>query len=484
MPRGDRSLEHVLRRMAFGASTQDLQRFSGWAVGHVIEYLLNYEQESDDVDGFIGNPEFVSITTRGQFAPNTVIADAQQRELFRMVHSRRPLQEKMALFWHNHFATAYSKINGTFGSVHATKMMAGRPDQVAGGMTGQYQKFRRFATGNFRELLIEMARDPAILVWLDGRLNTRTRPQENFGREIMELFSLGVGHYTEADVVAAARVFTGWGLQLSGDRATADTSYYEFAYNGNNHDTTAKTFTFPIYPDGNTTIPARAAAQGMQDGFDLIAALARHPATAHRIARKLWAFFVSEMVEPDDASVSALANAFMQNDGNIKPVLRQLFASEAFLRAEFQRYSWPVEFVVRSIKETGWNGFSIDTARTPLTNMGQQLYEPPDVNGWALGPEWFSTSSMLSRMNFAATLMGNQKFNLGRELQNYRQSADRVLDYMLNHYTYAPIAPDVYNAMLEYARSGATWPASDGLLNNKGAGLARLIVASSEYQFN
>ena len=163
-----------------------------------------------------------------------------------MVHSRRPLQEKMALFWHNHFATAYSKVNGTVGSVHATKMMAGRPDQVVGNATGQYQKFRRFATGNFRELLIEMARDPAMLVWLDGRLNTRQRPQENFGREIMELFTLGVGNYTEADVVAAARVFTGWGLQLAGDRATPETSYYEFVYNAGNHDPTAKTFTFPI----------------------------------------------------------------------------------------------------------------------------------------------------------------------------------------------------------------------------------------------
>jgi uncharacterized protein (DUF1800 family) len=484
MPRGDRSLEHVLRRMTFGASTQDLQRFSGWAIGHVVDYLLNFEQESDDVDNFIGNTEYVAVTTRGQFAPNTIIADAQQRELFRMVHSRRPLQEKMALFWHNHFATAYSKVNATYGSVQATKMMAGRPDQVAGGVWGQYQKFRRFAVANFRELLIEMARDPAMLVWLDGRLNTRTRPQENFGREIMELFTMGVGNYTEADVVAAARVFTGWGLQLSGDRLSAETSFYEFAYNAANHDPTAKTFTFAIYPNGDKTIPARAAAQGMQDGFDLIAALARQPSTAHRLARRLWAFFVSEMSEPDEIRISELANVYMQNDTNIKPVLRQLFLSEAFLNSEFKRYSWPIEFVVRSIKETGWNGFSIDTARTPLTNMGQQLYEPPDVNGWALGPEWFSTSSMLSRMNFAATLMGNQKFNLGRELQNYRQSADRVLDYMLNHYTYAPISQDAYNALLEYAVAGGAWTGNDTQLNNKGAGLARLIVAASEYQFN
>src|SRR5688500_5709231 len=210
MPRGDRTIEHLLRRMSFGASAGDLARFSGWAPGHVIDHLLNYEQETEDVDANIGRPEYVAVTTRGQFAPNTVINDARQRELFRMVHSRRPLQEKMALFWHNHFATAYSKLSGTFGAVHGTKMMAARPDQVAGGLAGQYEKFRRFAIGNFRELLIEVARDPATLVWLDGRLNTRQRPQENFGREILELFTLGIGNYTEADVVAAARVFTGW----------------------------------------------------------------------------------------------------------------------------------------------------------------------------------------------------------------------------------------------------------------------------------
>ena len=139
---------------------------------------------------------------------------------------------------------------------------------------------------------------------------------------------------------------------------------------------------------------------------------------------------------------------------------------------------------MRSIKETGWNGLSVDAAMTPLVNMGQSLYEPPDVNGWALGSEWFSTASMLSRMNFAATLMGNQKFNLGRELQPYRQSPNASSTTCLNHYTYAPITQDVYNALLEYARGGGAWTGNDAQLNNKGAGLARLIVASSEYQFN
>ena len=342
MARGDRLLEHVLRRLAFGASAADLVRYSGLSPAAVIEQLLNYEQAPNSVDDNIGKPEYVSVTTRGQFSPNTVINDARQRELFRMVHSQRPLQEKMALFWHNHFATAFSKINGTFGSVHGTKMMAARQDQVPGGQRGQYQLFRDMATSNFRELLIEVARDPAMLVWLDGRNNTAARPQENFGREVMELFTMGVGNYVEADVYAAARVFTGWGLRLAGDRATPETSYYEFVYTPGQHDGTAKEFTFAIYPDGRKTIPARAVAQGMQDGLDLLAALARQPATAFRLARRLYAYFISEVSAPDERVISDLANTYMQNDGSIKAVLRRLFATEAFLGSDFAHYSWPV----------------------------------------------------------------------------------------------------------------------------------------------
>jgi uncharacterized protein (DUF1800 family) len=129
MARGDRLLEHVLRRLAFGASAADLVRYSGLSPAAVIEQLLNYEQAPNSVDDNIGKAEYVSVTTRGQFSPNTVINDARQRELFRMVHSQRPLQEKMALFWHNHFATAFSKINGTFGSGTARRYALTSPAQ-------------------------------------------------------------------------------------------------------------------------------------------------------------------------------------------------------------------------------------------------------------------------------------------------------------------------------------------------------------------
>src|SRR5688500_3838541 len=236
MPRENWQVEHLLRRAAFGPTAADVVTFATTPVSSVIDYLVDYEAQPDDVDAKIGQSDYVSITTRGQLSPNTNIEDARQRWLFRMVHSQRPLQEKMTLFWHNHFATAYSKVAGAFGAVQGTKMMAQKQGDLPG-PPGQIELFRRFALGNFRSLLIEIARDPAMLVWLDGRQNVRNRPQENFAREIMELFTWGVGNYTEQDVYAAARVFTGWNLRNATNGVANDpNTYYEFFYNAGQHD--------------------------------------------------------------------------------------------------------------------------------------------------------------------------------------------------------------------------------------------------------
>ena len=486
MARDHWQVERLLRRAAFGPSLADLYRFADTPVSVVLDDLVDYERQPDDVDAHIGQSEYVGVTTRGgQFSPNTNIDDARQRWLFRMVHSQRPLQEKMTLFWHNHFATAYSKLAGAVGGLQATRMMALKPGELPG-PPGQIELFRQHALGSFRNLLLEVARNPAMLVWLDGRTNFRARPQENFAREIMELFTWGVGNYTEEDVYAAARVFTGWNLRNpTGGRNNAPETYYEFFYNPNQHDTNAKTFTFPIYGQGGRTIPARSAADGMQDGIDFITALAWHPETARRLARKLWNFFVSELESPDPAFVAAVANEYLLNSTDMKPVVRYILRSSWFndRNRVYARYSWPVEFVARAIREIGWAGFSVGSARTPLANMAQTLFEPPDVAGWALGPGWFSTGTMLARMNFAATLAANQRFNLARAAAPYRASPESLLGFFLERLSPAPYDAEPFRELLAYLNAGATWTGSDVQVNTKSAGLAKLIVGSSEYQF-
>jgi uncharacterized protein (DUF1800 family) len=351
------------------------------------------------------------------------------------------------------------------------------------GPAGQIETLRTRALGKFRDLLVEMAKDPAMLVWLDGRLNTRLRPQENFGREIMELFTLGVGNYTEQDVYAAARVFTGWNIRLVG-AANTTAGYYEPFFNPANHETAAKAFTFPIYPNGSKTIPARTAADGMQDGLDFIAALARSPITAQRLARKLWNFFVSDSLPPDPEFISGAATAYLSSDTDMRSMVAYVLRSRQFqsLQHAYARYSWPAEFVARSIKEVGWNGYSIDGARQSLAAMGQTLYEPPDVAGWELGEGWFTTGAMLSRMNFASALAFNQRFNLGRDAAAARGSAENVLSLFLDRLSPPTYDNEPFNALLEYLNAGGAWTGSDTQLTTKAAGLTRLIVGSSEYQ--
>ncbi len=259
-----------------------------------------------------------------------------------------------------------------------------------------------------------------MLIWLDGDTNTKAKPQENFGRELMELFSRGVGYYTEDDVYAAARVFTGWNLNPTRGADLQDpNASFNFVYNANQHETTAKSFSFPIYADGSHTIPSRSASAGMQDGLDLIAALATHPETARRLATKLFGFFVSE---------------------------------------------------------------TVTSALTPLLNMGQQLLEPPNVAGWVLGQSWFSTGAMLARMNFASVLAFNQKFNLAAAAAGARSSPRALVDLLTARLT-ADLENDVYANLVSYAGAGAPWTGSDTQLQAKAPGLVHLILGSPAYQF-
>src|SRR4026209_2813243 len=167
-------IDHLLRRAGFGASPADVDTFGKMSTAAAVSYLVDYEGRPDDVDARIGRPDHAQVKTKDLFAPDIDIDDARQRWLFRMVHTRRPLQEKMALFWHNHFGVGYSKVAGAVGAVLGTKMMANRVGETPGPQ-GHYELVRQMALGKFRDLLIAVAQDPAMLVFLDGRTNTRAR---------------------------------------------------------------------------------------------------------------------------------------------------------------------------------------------------------------------------------------------------------------------------------------------------------------------
>jgi uncharacterized protein (DUF1800 family) len=479
----DPEIEHLLRRAGFGARPDELATLRNFSINQAVDYLIDYEHVPDDVDAHLGQSGYAGTTSAGAFSPNTVIADARQRWLFRMVHSKRPLQEKMTLFWHNHFATGYTKIAGLVGASEAARYMAAKPSEDPAGVRGQIEMLRDHALGNFRDILLNVARDVAMLFWLDGRTNTKTQPQENFGREVMELFSMGVGYYTEPDVYAAARVFTGWNLARPGS-ASAGTQRYQFAFFPDRHDTGPKTFSFPVYPDGSRTIPARAASDGLQDGVDLINALAASPNTARYLATKLYRFFVSETGPIDANFVSRVASVYLQNRGAMQPVVREILTSAEFRNPAvyFTRYAWPVEFVVRAIKDIGWIGYSLGDALMPLSNMGQTLFDPPDVAGWDLGESWFSSGAMLARMNFASALAANQKFRLVAAARPFAANPSSLLAWALDALRAAPFEGPAQSELANYLLATGAWSGSDAQLQAKVPGLVHLVAGAPEYQ--
>ena len=221
----------------------------------------------------------------------------------------------------------------------------------------------------------------------------------------------------------------------------------------------------------------------MQDGIDLITALASHPETARRLTTKLYQFFVSETNPPDPGFIDSLASVYLQNDTAIAPVLRVLFTL-ARLRVQLQLLH--AILMARRICRAGDERSRVDgvlgrLGLSPLINMNQILFEPPDVAGWTLGRGWFSTGAMLARMNFASTLAANQKFNLATAAAGARSSPQAVVDFMLTRLT-PMLDSRTYADLSSYAASGGAWTGSASQLQAKTSGLAHLIVGSPEYQ--
>ena len=293
-----------------------------------------------------------------QFVDGLEMARAQTWLADRMLKTQRPLQEKLVLFWHGHFATGNDK-------VHDYRKML-----------DQFAMLRENANGNLRNLLIGIGKDPAMLVYLDNQKNVKGHPNENFAREIMELFSLGVGNYTETDIKEAARSFTGWSL---------DNNYNQFMNRENLHDEGEKTFL------GKT---------GSFKGEDIVDIILQQPACSHFIARKLYRFFGREDFSKDFED--KIADSLRQNKYEISPFLEQVFLSKDFYSPASYgtQIKSPVQLVVSTYKKLGISSAPTSPEFAGLTGgLGQQIFTPPNVKGWDGGKAWINPATMFQREN-------------------------------------------------------------------------------------
>jgi uncharacterized protein (DUF1800 family) len=363
-----------------------------------------------------------------------------------MLYTQRPLQEKMTLFWHNHFATANSKVNNS------------------ALMLQQIQLFRDNGLGNFESLLQKVTRDPAMLIWLDNRLNRKASPNENYAREVQELFTVGIGNYTEQDIHEAARAFTGHTLDRS----------FTYVFNKNQHDTGTKTF------QGQT---------GNFDADDVLGILARNPVTARFITTKLFTWFAYE--NPDASTIDRLANTFTSTNFDMRAVLRDIFMGPEFLspQAFHGVIKQPVEYVVGSLKSLGVQNVGPDVTAV-LRRMGQDLLNPPDVSGWRGGSAWINSSTLFERFNWGDRLaMGRDSSkpyfaDVAGQIQAQGISTpDALVDYYLSLFVDGDVTPEARQTLLDYLNSPTPLALSDGgAVDLKGRGLVHLALATPTYQ--
>ena len=376
-----RKVAHLHRRAGFGANWKELQRDRAAGPAESIERFLRPEAESQQFRQI--SDALRRAAGAGRFGFVAAPADARAARvwwLHRMVYGPDPLGEKLTLFWHNHFAT------GLHG-VYNLKLML-----------DQNELFRQRARGKFGDLLRAVESDRAMLVWLDGGSNQKDHPNENFARELLELFTLGVGNYTESDVREAARGLTGRRAKRNSILQKTD----EFIYEEKLADTTEKTFL-------GQTGPWRRE--------DILRIVLGQPATAERLCRRLYRWFISETTDPGDELLEPLAAELRASNYSIEHIVGIILRSRHFFSptAYRQRVKSPVEFCVGAIRQ-------LQPRRTPALirladvsceRQGQILFDPPSVKGWDGGQAWLNSNTGLVRLHWTAELLsGNPRADL------------------------------------------------------------------------
>ena len=375
---------HLMRRAGFGATPEELGTRVSKGYEATVEELLDPDSRGiPAVDESI-MVRYLPMLVHGSANPKL----AQGNLIYRMITTKRPLEEKMVLFWHQIFATACSKLDNT------------------NQLTAQMALFRRDGMGNYRDLLVELAKNPAMIFWLDNQENHKDAPNENWGRELLELFSMGQGNYTEQDVKECSRAFTGWSIAYPIPRLPYGRFPWYFEYKPEDHDNGEKVF---------------LGHKGNFNGEDIVDIIVKKPATARFIARHLYNFFVDdeapvpswkEVPPKDPVAIQAIAEAFVESNFDLRSTLRVIFNSDFFKdeKVWFSKIKSPVEVVVGTLRLVG----DYQTPKPGITEiaqasgfMGQDVLDPPSVEGWHTGQEWINSGSLLVRINFVADRVGN-----------------------------------------------------------------------------
>ena len=468
-------MAHLLRRAGFGATPDELDRAMSMGYEATLEELLSPTGADELPNDLIRRYHVDQSDLRSPVAASALW-------VYRMVKTESPLREKMCLLWHRLFATG------------ATKLIQARV------VTSQIDMFRQHGMGKFDNLLIELSRDPAMIMWLDNQDNHAASINENYGREILELFSMGVGNYTEDDIKECARAFTGWSvvnpdyMSIKMRNNTARPYGYiswQFEYNDDDHDHGEKTLL------GET---------GDFNGEDAVAIICKQEATARFIARHLYHFFVAdEMPVPqwphtpprDPEAIDVLVHAYFDSGYSINAMLRALFTSD-FFKAEasqFARIKSPAEMVVGTLRLAGGVELpSQDTyaASSACSNMGQGLLAPPSVEGWQGGSEWINTGAYVQRVNFASkTLNDPSRPGVKAIIERVAQSAgsaepnpEQLVDACLDVLGPLEVLDSTHAGLVDFAASQgrAGFDGDSEAAAKTVAALISIIVATQEYQ--
>ena len=459
-------MAHLMRRAGFGSSYGELETLAAKGYEATIEDLL-YPENQPDMDLDIIHRYFVDMKDLLSVQTN------QQYWVYRMINTKSPLEEKMALFWHGILCTGDNKCANA------------RQVQV------QLDLFRRNGLGSFPNLLLELSKDPAMIFYLDNCMSHKDAPNENYGRELLELFSMGAGmdthaNYTEEDVKACAKAFTGW--TLTNRIPNYPYGQYEsyFVYNPADHDDSEKTFL------GET---------GRFNGEDIVEITARQPATARFLARHLYNYFVADETPVpywqgtparDPAAIETLEKAYFDSNYDVRSMLRVLFNSDFFKNARFAKIKSPAETVVGTIRLVGDFTYpkpGLFAIMQEVIYMGQDLMNPPTVEGWHTGKEWIDSGTLVERINFVADQVGNvDQPGIRSIIQRLRSEGatvtpERLVDGCLQLLGGYQLAKETKSRLVEHVgKKGDLKTGTDEFAQRVGQTL-QLIVATQEYQF-